>query len=300
MDFTSAKARLLENKTEYSENTPLAPYTTFKIGGAAALAVFPKTRDEAALCFDILRESGIRILVLGNGSNVLIDDGGFDGAAVILTGLREIRCSKSTVSADAGVSLTRLASEAAKHSLTGAEFCYGIPGTVGGGIFMNAGAYGGEMSQIVKRSEYYDLESGERGFITETEHDFSYRHSVYEDSCKIVLGAELELSRGDREQIESVMADLMSRRREKQPLELPSAGSTFKRGCGFITAQKIDEAGLKGRRVGGAEVSCKHAGFIVNRGGATASDVLALIDEVKKEIKEKFGLDIECEVRYIK
>lgn len=300
MDYTSVALCLKEAEIEYAENEVMAAYTTFKIGGAARLAVFPKTVEGAVCAFGILKSHGIRILVLGNGSNVLMADEGFDGAVVIMTGLKKIHSEGNVITAEAGASLTRLASEAARASLTGAEFCYGIPGTVGGGIFMNAGAYGGEMSQIVVRSEYYDLASGKIGELVRAEHDFSYRHSAYEDSTKIVLRASFELIRGNTAEIEGKMAELMSARLNKQPLEMPSAGSTFKRGNGFITAQKIDEAGLKGRRVGGAQVSEKHAGFIVNCGGATASDILTLMDTVKKEVKNKFGLDIEPEIRYIK
>ena len=165
---------------------------------------------------------------------------------------------------------------------------------------MNAGAYGGEMAQVVVASKYYDMATGECGTVDGAAHEFAYRHSAYMDSAKIVLSATVKLQRGDKNEIEAAMADYMSRRRDKQPLEYPSAGSVFKRGNGFITAQKIDEAGLKGRAVGGAQVSEKHAGFIINKGGATASDVLELIEIIKTEVHEKFALDIECEVRYIK
>ncbi len=299
MDYTRAAALLSEQKIEYSENTPLAPHTTFRIGGAARLAVFPKNVDEAATVFDILRGSGVRILVIGNGSNLLVSDDGFDGAAVILTGLRFVEVCGCNIVAGAGVPLTRLAMEASKRSLTGLEFAYGIPGTVGGGIYMNAGAYGGDMSQVVTSSRYYDLATGETGVLDAPSHEFAYRHSVYMGGTKVILSATLELAVGDQAEITAKMNDLMSRRREKQPLEYPSAGSAFKRGNGFITAQAIDEAGLKGRTVGGAQVSEKHAGFIINRGGATARDVLELIDIIKAEIKAKFGYDIECEVRYI-
>lgn len=299
MDHTRAAALLSEQKIEYSENTPLAPHTTFRIGGAARLAVFPKNADEAAAAFDILRTEGVRILVIGNGSNLLVSDNGFDGAAVILTGLRSVETCGCRITAGAGVPLTRLAVEASKSSLTGLEFAYGIPGTVGGGIYMNAGAYGGDMSQAVVSSRYYDLATGEKGTLDASSHEFAYRHSAYMGGSKVILSATFELIVGDQAEIAAKMDDLMSRRRDKQPLEYPSAGSVFKRGNGFITAQAIDEAGLKGRTVGGAQVSEKHAGFIVNRGGATARDVLELIGIIKAEIKAKFGYDIECEVRYI-
>lgn len=300
MNYQNALARLTDVKIEYSENTLLAPHTSFRIGGAARLAVFPSSCDEAVMVFDILREENIPTLVLGNGTNVLVSDDGYNGAAVILTGMRTCSVSGESITADAGVPLTRLAIEAAKNSLAGLEFAYGIPGTVGGGIYMNAGAYGGDMSQVVVSSRYYDLASGECGTVDDgTAHEFAYRHSVYMNSTKVILSATLTLTHSERDEIESKMNDYMSRRREKQPLEYPSAGSTFKRGNGFITSQIIDEVGLKGRRVGGAEVSEKHAGFVINRGGATAKDVLELIDIIKAEVKNKTGYDIECEVRYI-
>lgn len=300
MDYTRVMERLTAAKIEYSENMPLAPYTSFRIGGPAHLLVFPKNANEACLTLEVLRDDGVRTLVLGNGTNVLVADEGFDGAAVILSGMRSCEVDGEYITADVGVPLTKLASVAAKNSLSGLEFAYGIPGSVGGGVYMNAGAYGGEMSQVVVESRYYDTVTGELGVIDGAEHNFAYRHSAYMDSDKVILSAKMKLVHGDKTQIEAAMADYMSRRRDKQPLEYPSAGSVFKRGNGFITAQKIDEAGLKGRTVGGAQVSEKHAGFIINKGGATARDVLELIEIIKNEVYEKFALEIECEVRYIK
>lgn len=299
MKYTRTIEALRELKIEYGENTPLAAYTSFRIGGPARIAVFPKSRDQAVRVFDLLREENIRILVLGNGTNMLVSDKGFDGAAVILTGLRGLSVNGDTITADAGVPLTKMSIEASKLSLTGMEFAYGIPGTVGGGVYMNAGAYGGDMSQVVVRSEYYDLSTGKYGVLEGDGHGFAYRRSAYTDTDLVILSVTVKLKCGDREEITATMNDLMSRRREKQPLDMPSAGSTFKRGNGFITAQKIDEAGLKGMRIGGAQVSTKHAGFIVNLGDATASDVLALIEAVKDEIRKKFGLELECEVKYV-
>ncbi len=299
MDYTCAVARLTDAKIEYSENTPLAPLTSFRIGGNARIAVFPKSCDEVITVFDILRLEAVPTVVLGNGTNVLVSDDGYNGAAVILSGLRSCTVSGESITADAGIPLTGLALTASKHSLSGLEFAYGIPGTLGGAIYMNAGAYGGDMSQVTVSSRYYDLTSGEVGVITGGEHEFAYRHSVYMDSTKVILSVTLQLKTGDKSEIEAKMNDFMSRRREKQPLEYPSAGSTFKRGNGFITSQVIDEVGLKGRSVGGAQVSEKHAGFVINKGGAVAKDVLALIDIIKKEVKEKTGYEIECEIRYI-
>ncbi len=188
---------------------------------------------------------------------------------------------------------------AQKNSLSGLEFAYGIPGTVGGGVYMNAGAYGGEMAQVVTHTRYFDMVTGEVGEYRGDEHKFAYRHSIYDGTGKVILSVDLTLKPGDSAQIRAEMDDYMNRRKEKQPLEYPSAGSVFKRGDGFITAKLIDEAGLRGRRVGDAQVSEKHAGFIVNRGAATAADVLKLIEIIKNEVKEKFGVTIHCEIKYI-
>ena len=299
MNLKSITDLLGKENIRYIENCPLSQYTTFRIGGAARLAVFPKNTDEALLVLEAIRNSECRLLVLGNGSNVLVSDSGFDGAAIILSGMRGMSFEGNIIRADAGVPLTRLAAAAAEKSLTGLEFAYGIPGSVGGGIFMNAGAYGGELGRVVKSSIWYDTKTGKTGEYSGDEHHFSYRHSVYMEESKIVLSAVFELEEGEHDAIVSQMDDYLVRRREKQPLEYPSAGSVFKRGNGFITAKLIEDAGLKGRRIGGAQVSEKHAGFIVNLGGATADDVLMLIEAVKHEVYERFGCEIECEVRYI-
>ena len=299
MDYITAIEKLGAANIKFIENASLKQYTTFKIGGPAKLTVFPKTSAEAIIAFDILRECGIRIVVLGNGSNVLIDDGGIDGAVVIFSEMRYHNFS-GRLTVDAGVPLTYLALSAAKACFGGLEFAYGIPGTVGGAIYMNAGAFGTEIGSIVVSTRYYDLDTGKVGYLYYDEHEFSYRHSAYMGSNKVILSASLRLPVGKLGGCEDKMTEYMNSRKEKQPLDMPSAGSVFKRGKDYITAQVIDEAGLKGRRVGDAEVSEKHAGFIVNRGNATAKDVLELIEIVKKEVREKFGHELECEVRYIK
>ncbi len=301
--MTKPTAELLRDAgIEAREDCPLAPHTSFRIGGAARLAVFPKSSVQMLDVLRSLRDSGERILVLGNGSNVLVSDEGFDGVAVILTGMKEVTIDADSglVRADSGVSLTSLAMQAAKASLTGLEFAYGIPGSVGGGIYMNAGAYGGELANVVVRSEWYDLDSGETGVFEGAEHDFGYRKSAFMYSRKIILSTVLKLKKGNPTEIEVVMSDLMSRRRDKQPLEYPSAGSVFKRGEDFITAALIEQAGLKGRQIGGARVSDKHAGFIVNVGGATANDVLELIEVVRGELLTRFGKTVECEIRIVR
>ncbi len=299
MKYLAIEKKLSELEIKYGRDIPLSSYTSFGIGGEVSLAVFPDGSDKVTKILNLLRENDVRVLILGNGSNVLIDDKGFEGVAVILSGLRGCSVDGTKIYAEAGVPLTGLSLTAQKNSLAGLEFAYGIPGTVGGGVYMNAGAYGGDMSQVVTDTRYYDMNTGEIGIFTGDENDFAYRHSVYSDSNKVILSANFELKQGDKVKIKETMDDYMNRRREKQPLEYPSAGSVFKRGEGFITAKLIDEAGLRGRRVGGAEVSEKHAGFIVNHGGATAADVLSLIEIIKTEVKNKFGCDIHCEIRYI-
>lgn len=299
MNYNKLAVYLTADGIEAIEDCLLAPYTTFKIGGKARLAVFPKSADEAIKVFEMIHKLGADHILLGNGSNVLISDRGFDGIAVILDHMKAYSVSGELIEAEAGLSLTRIAGIAAENSLTGLEFAYGIPGTVGGGIFMNAGAYGGELGNAVISSRWYDIETGELGEYSESEQCFSYRHSIYMEEKKPILSAVFKLSPGNGSEIRAHMNDLMSQRRAKQPLELPSAGSVFKRGNGFITAKLIEEAGLKGKRIGDAEVSTKHAGFIVNLGKATSDDVLRLIDEIKREILEKTGFEIECEIRYI-
>ncbi len=303
MNVSRSDSRLCEflkdRRIEFRTDSPLALYTSFRIGGPADVVILPRSADEAAEALNAVRECGLPLLVLGNGTNVLAADEGYRGAVVVLTGLHGIRADGTMIHAEAGVPLTVLAREAAKEALTGLEFAYGIPGTVGGGVFMNAGAYGGELASAVVSSFWYDPATGKTGRTDGDAHDFSYRHSCYMDSGRIVLSADFKLSAGDPAAIQAQMNDYMTRRREKQPLEYPSAGSVFKRGKGFITAKLIEEAGLKGRRVGGAEVSELHAGFIVNRGGATARDVYELIGIIKKEIAEKYGVSIECEVQMI-
>lgn len=303
MDISRIIGRFEQLEIEYKRECPLASYTSFRIGGPAAVAVFPKTAEEVSSAFGIISENGARYTVIGNGTNLLVDDRGFDGVAVILSGLNGFEYKRvdggAIITACAGYSITRLASEAAKLSLTGFEFAYGIPGTVGGGVYMNAGAYGGSVSDIIVGSRWLDPLTGEIGVSDRKGQGHSYRHSAYMDNGRIILSADFRLDFGDRDGINSLMNELASRRREKQPLEYPSAGSVFKRGNNFFTAELIEKAGLKGKRIGNAQVSEKHAGFIVNRGGATSADVLSLIDYIKNELLKKFGVEIECEIRYV-
>lgn len=284
---------------DYEKNVSLVNYSTIKVGGMADYVAYPKT--ESALCalVDYLNDENIKYKVVGNGSNLIFSDAGFRGVIVLTTHLKKIRKYGNSIYAECGVSLTALALYAQKHGLSGLEFAYGIPGTVGGAVFMNAGAYGGEIKDVLQKSAYFDLAISKRGELYKAGHKFGYRTSVYEKNNNVILSAVFDLKPKDPEAIKAEMDCYMAARKEKQPLDYPSAGSTFKRCEGHFTAQMIDEAGLKGFSVGGAMVSEKHAGFIINTGNATAEDIKALIVIIKQKLKEKFDVDIQEEVKYI-
>ncbi len=278
-------------------NEPMSRHTTFRIGGSAALYAVCETMEALAYMVTLCRTNNIRYMVLGCGSNVLFADEGYDGVILSTTGLHEIRVEENILHVQAGASLTAAAKLARDASLTGMEFAHGIPGSLGGAVFMNAGAYDGEMKDIVLESTYLDAATGEIHTLTGEAHQFGYRESVYRaHPAWIILSAKLRLQPGNKDEITAKMDDLMSRRISKQPLEYPSAGSTFKRYPGRYTAQMIDELGMKGWQIGGAQVSEKHAGFIINKGGATCADVLALIGKIQETIYESYGIRIECEL----
>ena len=279
------------------ENEPMSRHCSFRIGGPAA--AFCRVSDEAQLSalLALLRRAGVPFAVIGRGSNLLVSDAGFPGAVVQLTDdPASLRREGDCVSAWAGVTLARLAVFAREQGLSGLEFAHGIPGSLGGGVLMNAGAYGGEIKDVVVSVRYLDAE----GTARETqEPEFSYRHSRFSDTGEIVLGATLRLRPDDPEAIAARMAELWEKRSASQPLSLPSAGSTFKRPATGYAAAMIDGAGCKGLAVGGAQVSEKHAGFVVNRGGATAADVRALMAEVQRRVLEKYGVELQPEVRFL-
>ena len=279
---------------------PMAKHTSFRIGGPAKRMAFPETREQLVLLTGFLQEVGITPLLIGNGTNLLVADEGLDTVVIDTSDkLSHIELTgEGEITADAGVSLAKLAVFAWKHGLTGLEFAHGIPGTLGGGIVMNAGAYGGELKDVV--TEVTALYPDSVRVLTPAELDFSYRHSVFSAGEGIVLGAKLRLEQGDADSIKARMDDLMARRKASQPLELPSAGSTFKRPTGYYAGPLIEGCGLKGCRVGGAEVSRKHAGFVVNAGGATCADVLALIEKVQKTVYDAHGVMLEPEVKIIR
>lgn len=289
-----------ENKIEIRLNEPMSRHTTFRIGGSAALYLVPQTMDALVEVCRMVKETGARSYILGNGSNLLVDDNGFDGVIISMSALTSIHTEGTLVKAESGTPLINVCKKARDAGLAGMEFAYGIPGSVGGAVFMNAGAYGGETAHILRESTYLDLSDLTVHTIPLSAHSYGYRESIYRHNNFVILSAAFELHPGNTEEISVQMNDYMNRRITKQPLEYPSAGSVFKRYPGRFTGQMIEEAGLKGYTIGGAQVSEKHAGFIINRENATAADVLALIEHIKTVILERFGCELECEMIYVK
>lgn len=275
-------------------NEPLAKYSSFRTGGKAANIIFPESTEEFVTA---LRENP-GAAVLGNLSNTLVLDGGIDGTVIITTKLNSVSVNGNTVTAAAGASLTSVAVAARDASLAGCEFLYGIPGTVGGGVFMNAGAYGGEIADIIENAVVFTPD-GKVATLSKDDLDLGYRTSKLQSTRYILLSAAFSLRSGNKEVISSAMDDLMNRRMTTQPLDKPSCGSTFKRPAGNFAGKLISDCGLKGMSVGGAQVSEKHAGFIVNSGGATSRDILDLVQLVKKTVFEKTGVLLEEEIRII-
>ena len=281
------------------QNSPMKNITSFQVGGPADLLVCPETVDALIACRRILKEGNIPTTVIGAGSNLLVSDAGIRGAVLRLAKpFSRITVDGNTVTAEAGVSLARLANEALAHSLTGLEFASGIPGSLGGAVFMNAGAYGGEMKDVVIETTYIDAE-GNIEAVSGEAHGFGYRKSIFCGTENIILSSRLVLAKGNPDKIRATMLDLNGRRKEKQPLNFPSAGSTFKRPTGYFAGKLIEDAGLKGFTVGGAQVSEKHAGFVINKGSATADDIYKLMQEVSRIVFEKFGVTLEPEVRML-
>lgn len=272
--------------------------TTFKIGGECT-AVFPDSESSLVMLIRVLKERNIKFYILGNGSNVVFSDEGYDGIVIVTTDVKHISADDNRIYASCGVPLHVLCHTAADNSLAGLQFAYGIPGTVGGAVFMNAGAYDGEIKDVVSFVKCYDMNTDETLMLSNDKCGFSYRYSDFQSNGLVILGAEFVLHRGIKEDIKSEMNGIILKRKDKQPLNYPSAGSVFKRYPGKYTAKMIDEAGLKGFACGGAQVSVKHAGFIVNTGNATCSDVQKLIGIIKKTIKDREGIQIECEIRFV-
>ncbi len=280
-------------------NEPMSTHTTFKVGGCCDIMAFPDSIESVRGLILCANASGLNYYVLGNGSNVLFSDKGFCGAIILLgADFSEISVKDDAITAAAGASLQRVCRRALESGLSGMEFAYGIPGTVGGAVYMNAGAYGGEIKDIVSQVTCVNRQ-GEIITYAADELDLSYRSSRFVNSGEIILSADFRLEKGDPSSIKARMDELMERRKSRQPLEYPSAGSAFKRPEGTFAGLVIEQSGLKGYTVGGAQISEKHANFIINRGGATAEDIMTLISDVKKIVKEKTGYELECEIRIV-
>ncbi|MCD7828559.1 MAG: UDP-N-acetylmuramate dehydrogenase [Clostridiales bacterium] len=281
-------------------DSPMSAQTTFKTGGNAEIIVLPKNINALVCAVNTAKKLGLPVNIIGNGSNLLVVDGGISGVVIKTASMDEdITVNGNFLSCSSGASLTHLCVAACDNSLTGLEFAYGIPGSVGGAVYMNAGAYGGEIKDVL-RSVTHLTPSGEIKTVPAEYLRLGYRTSIYaKEQGYIVLSAKFELKKGEKTEIKNKMTELMSRRKEKQPLEFPSAGSTFKRPEGNFAGALIEQCGLKGFKIGGAQVSEKHAGFIVNTGGATSGDIIALINYVKETVKKKTGVTLEPEIKIL-
>ena len=283
---------------ELKQDVPMSRLTSFRIGGPARCVACPKTEEELSALLKLCAASGVEPVILGAGTNVLAPDAGMDALVIVLKDALEgmEQLTATSIRVMAGVTMSRAAVFAAGLNLGGLEFAHGIPGTIGGGVYMNAGAYGGEIKDVCTRVRIMDM-AGEARWITNEEAAFAYRHSAIEDNPWIVVAAEFELIPTPEEQVWEKMKELIGKRRASQPLDLPSAGSAFKRPVGGYAAALIDQTGLKGFQVGGAAVSEKHAGFVVNLGGATAADVQELLKAVSDKVFDRTGIRLEPEVR---
>lgn len=292
---------LKKENIEFLQNEPMKSHTSFRTGGGAKLFVVPANEDELRTVLQLCKSENVPYFVLGNGSNLLVPDKGINDKVVIYIGekfayIKELSEDKLLVGA--GTKLVQVCNFALKNSLSGLEFAYGIPGSVGGAAYMNAGAYGGEMKDVLVKANHLD-ENGNVGFYEGEALDLSYRHSVYSGDSKVITSVVLQLKKGEKDEIEAKMKDFMGRRKDKQPLEYPSAGSVFKRPEGYFAGALVEQSGLKGKRIGGAMVSEKHAGFIINYDNATTSDVTELIEYCRQTVKEKFGVELETEIKTV-
>ena len=293
-------AALANEEIEYLVDYDLSQASTFRIGGKADIAVFPKNENELIFAITLAKEYNIKFEIIGLGSNVLFSDDGFRGAIIFTKKMNSVILKGETISAMCGAKLFTVSSMARDASLVGFEFAHGIPGTVGGAVAMNAGAYGGEISDILIESRYYDTNTNKIVDLSKEEHQFAYRSSIYSKNKSIIcLNATFKLKHGLKDEINAKIKNNSDSRIKSQPIEYPSCGSYFKRPEGYFAAKLIDDAGLKGRSVGGACVSTKHAGFIINSGGATSKDVLELAQIVKNAVYEQFDVQLEPEVKYI-
>ena len=286
------------NKDNIKIDEKLSGYVNFKVGGPADILLIPDSKEQVKKSIGICRENNIPVYVIGNGSNILVRDGGFRGVVISLKGVHNITVNDERIEAECGVMLKEVSDKAMENSLTGFEFACGIPGTIGGAVFMNAGAYDGEISHVIESVEVID-ENCNIINLTNEELDFGYRSSLVMKKGYIVLSAVFKLKKGQVKTIKELVNDLTNKRESKQPLEYPSAGSTFKRPTGYFAGKLIQDAGLKGYSIGGAAVSEKHSGFVINKGNATAKDITDLIEHIQDEVKKQFGVDLHTEVRII-
>lgn len=278
---------------------PMKNHTSFKVGGPTDILVSPVSVSQLSQILKLCKKENVPILVMGNGTNMVVSDKGIRGVVIkIYDNLNEFCVKDDTITAYGGILLSRISNVAYENSLTGLEFASGIPGTLGGAVTMNAGAYGGEMKDVVIETEYMDR-NGEIKIVRGEEHHFGYRTSFIQKQSGIVIKSLMKLKKGNRQEIKALMDDLTKRRQDKQPLEMPSAGSVFKRPEGYFAGKLIEDCGLRGYRMGGAEVSNKHCGFIINSGDATSKDIMDLIKHIQGTVKTKFGVDLQTEVRII-
>jgi UDP-N-acetylmuramate dehydrogenase len=289
---------LLTNGIPFVRDCPLVKYNTLRMKGCASLAIFPDTKEQLIRSLSLACEYGVSHAVVGKGSNLLFPSDRYEGALIFTTSCKRISFEGNRAMAEAGAPLVSLAIGCRNRNLGGAEFAAGIPGTVGGAVLMNAGAFGGEMSQIVRRTEYWDEQTATEKILVGEEHVFGKRESFFSERPSLtILSVEMEFSTAQKDEIDKKMAEFHDRRAHTQPLEFPNAGSIFKHPEGMFAGKIIDELGLKGARVGDAEVSTKHAGFIVNRGSATDADILELIELIRERVRREIGVELECELR---
>ena len=288
-----------EIQCEYRLDAPMSELTTFRTGGPAAFLAVPDSVDKLKNLIKCCLENETEYYIVGKGSNILVSDIGIKGVVILTTSLEGITYEgEGRITCLAGTPLIRLCSFALENSLSGLEFAYGIPGSAGGAVYMNAGAYGGEMKDVVVSVSHID-KNGDIGSFDKGSLDFGYRRSVYSGGDYVITGASVILTQSDKNEIKAKMDDLLSRRKAKQPLDYPSAGSTFKRPEGYFAGALIEQCGLKGFCIGGAQVSEKHAGFVINKGGATANDILSLVEYVKETVYKNTGVILEPEIKFI-
>lgn len=286
------------NEDNIKIDEKLSSYVNFKVGGPADILLIPNSKEQVIKSITVCKENNIPVYVIGNGSNILVRDGGFRGVVISLKGVHNVTVNDERIEAECGAMLKEVSDKAMENSLTGFEFACGIPGTIGGAVFMNAGAYDGEIAHVIESAELID-DNCNIIRLTNEELDFGYRSSLVMKKGYIVLSAIFKLKKGQVKTIKELVDDLTNKRESKQPLEYPSAGSTFKRPTGYFAGKLIQDAGLKGYSIGGAAVSEKHSGFVINKGNATAKDITDLIEYIQNEVNNKFGVELHPEVRII-